>query len=212
LRWRNTHFVYQHIPSNEKAKRSPSKNFGARASHAVAVTRVAGHPPEGPKARTGRAFGFISLTVAFYRYGFGLGFNSLWWPTCGPFWDWGFNCFGLPFYGYESYVLPQAYEYPVYQYSGEGRELPQLYLKDGTVYSVIDYWLVDGQIHFTMLDEGGTKSVEHVTGLDQLDLQKTIDVATQRGFRFMLRDEPVEQYLRDHPDPTPPVAPLPKNK
>jgi hypothetical protein len=80
------------------------------------------------------------------------------------------------------------------------------------VYNVIDYWLVDGQIHFTMLDESGTKSVEHVIGFDELDLQKTIDVATERGFRFVLRNEPVERYLRDHPDPTPPVAPPPKNE
>jgi hypothetical protein len=100
----------------------------------------------------------------------------------------------------------------VYQYSGEGRELPQLYLKDGTAYNVIDYWLVDGQIHFTMLDESGTKSVEHVIDLDELDLQQTIDVATQRGFRFMLRNEPMEQYLQHHPDLTPPVAPPPKDK
>ncbi|HXZ34252.1 MAG TPA: hypothetical protein VEH30_18410 [Terriglobales bacterium] len=67
------------------------------------------------------------------------------------------------------------------------------YLKDGTVYNVTDYCLVDGQIHFTMLEEGGTKSVEHVIGFDELDLQKTIDVATQRGFRFVLRNEPLKQ-------------------
>jgi hypothetical protein len=151
---------------------------------------------------------------SFDRYGFGLGFNSLWWPTCGPFWDWGFNCYGLPFYGYGygSYFPAQAYEYPVYQYSGVGRELPQLYLKDGTVYNVIDYWIVDGQIHFTMLDESGTKSVEHVIDLDELDLQQTIGVATQRGFRFMLRNEPMEQYLQHHPNHTPPVAPPPKGE
>jgi hypothetical protein len=100
----------------------------------------------------------------------------------------------------------------VYLYSGEGRELAQLYLKDGTVYNVTDYWLVDGRIHFTIIDQGGTKSVEQVIGFDELDLQKTIDVAKQRGFRFVLRNEPVEQYLQDHPDLTPPAAPPPTNK
>ncbi len=63
-----------------------------------------------------------------------------------------------------------------------------------------------------MLEEGGTKSVEHAIGFDELDLQKTIDVATQRGFRFVLRNEPLKQYLQDHTDLTPPVAPPPKNK
>jgi hypothetical protein len=83
----------------------------------------------------------------------------------------------------------------------ERSDLPQLYLKDGTVLTVTDYWMVDDQLHFTII-EGG-KLAEHVIALDQLDLQKTIDVASQRGFRFVLRNEPVEQYLRDHPDLNP---------
>jgi hypothetical protein len=150
----------------------------------------------------------------FFGYGLGWGFNSFWWPTCGPYWGWQFGCNALPFYEYGpgNYGYPPTYEYPLYPYREEGRDLPQLYLKDGTVYNVTDYWLVDGQIHFTMLEEGGTKSVEYVIGFDELDLQKTIDVATKRGFRFVLRNEPVDQYLRDRPDLTPPVAPPPKNK
>ena len=184
--------------------------FAPRTSHAT-IWRPRASAGPSPVLRRPVFFG-----PPFYWFGFGLGFNSFWWPTCGSFWGWEFNCYGVPFYGYgygyANYVSPQAYEYPVYQYSGEGRELPQLYLKDGTVYNVIDYWLVDGQIHFTILEQSGTKSVEQAIDLDELDLQKTIDVATQRGFQFMLRNEPVEQYLQDHPDLTPPVAPPPKNK
>jgi hypothetical protein len=71
---------------------------------------------------------------------------------------------------------------------------------------VTDYWLVDGRIHFTILEEGGTKSVEHVVPFNELDLQRTIDVNTQRGFRFVLRNESLEQYLWDHPDSSPPPA------
>jgi len=105
---------------------------------------------------------------------------------CGPFWGWmwGSSC----------------YEWPTYVLEGGGRELPQLYLKDGTVYNVTDYWLVDNQLHFTTLDESGTKWAEHTIEFDQLDLQKTVDVARQRGFNFVLRNEPLAQYLRDHPD------------
>ena len=76
----------------------------------------------------------------------------------------------------------------------------ELYLKDGTIYEVTDYWLVNDQLHFRTAEEGGTKLVEHVIDFDQLDLQKTIDVNTDRGFRFVLRNEPLEDYLRDHPD------------
>jgi len=96
----------------------------------------------------------------------------------------------------------QPYEVPAYQplylYSGPQRELVELYLKDGTVYDVTDYWVVDNEMHFTMTEDG--KSVEHTIPFDNLDLQKTIDVNTQRGFHFTLRNEPIEQYLQDHPE------------
>jgi len=148
----------------------------------------------------------------FFRFGPGWGFNPFWWPAYSPFWGWGFGCSALPFYGYGfgSYGYPLTYVCPPYPYREEGRELPQLYLKDGTVYNVTDYWLVNGQIHFTTVEEGGTKSVEHVIGFDELDLQTTIDVNMRRGLRFVLRNEPLEQYLRDHPDLTPPDGPPPE--
>ena len=105
----------------------------------------------------------------------------------------------------ETMLPPRHTNIPNMCMGTDRRDLPQLYLKDGTMYSVTDYWLVDNQLHFTMIEEGGTKSVEHVIGFDELDLQTTIDVNTQRGFRFVLRNEPLEQYLRDHPDQTPPL-------
>jgi hypothetical protein len=88
----------------------------------------------------------------------------------------------------------------------------ELFFKDGTVFDVTDYWLAEGQIHFMMPDEHGAKTVEHVRDFDTLDLQTTIDVNTERGFKFTLRNQPLEQYLRDHPDPSPPdSANPPKN-
>jgi hypothetical protein len=60
------------------------------------------------------------------------------------------------------------------------------------VYDVTDYWLENGQIHFTVPGESATKSVEHVIGFDELDVQRTVDVNTQRGFGFVLRSEPTE--------------------
>ena len=93
----------------------------------------------------------------------------------------------------------------MYPYGDEEHELVWLYRKDGTVYSVIDYWFVGGQVHFIAVEEGGAKSVEQVIGFDELDLQRTIDVNTRRGFRVVRRDEPLGQYLRDHPDPMPPL-------
>ncbi|HYL61053.1 MAG TPA: hypothetical protein VE077_00405 [Candidatus Methylomirabilis sp.] len=142
-------------------------------------------------------------------------FYPLWWLNCGPLWGWEFGCRDLFVYPYapEAYVTPpMRYESPVFiydAYRGRERELVELYLKDGTVIGVTDYWFVGDKIHFIVPEEGGTKSVEQVLGLDELDLQTTIDVNTRRGFRFVKRDEPLQQYLRDHPDLDPPQLQLP---
>ncbi|HEY6385163.1 MAG TPA: hypothetical protein VIX91_05720 [Candidatus Acidoferrum sp.] len=140
-------------------------------------------------------------------------FNSSWWLYCGPIWGWNSGCgdffFSAP--ATEHYLAPpMTYSSPVYLYSLDGHQLVQLYLKDGTVYSVNDYWFVDDKIHFTMLDESATKSVEQVIAFDDLDAQRTIDMNTRRGFRVVMRNEPLEQYLRDHPDLTPPLLQPPQ--
>jgi hypothetical protein len=163
-----------------------------------------------------------------FRFGLGLKVNSLWWPTCGPSlgWAWGagFECYPFPFYGYpygsngyggygfENYLVPQMYENPAYAYGGDDRDLIWLYRKDGAAYRVTDYWLVDGQMHFKMVDDDPTKPAEHAIPYDDLDVQKTIYVNSHRGFRVVFRDEPWQQYLKDHPDATPPDVPPPQNE
>lgn len=126
-------------------------------------------------------------------------FNSCWWASCDLFWTLG--SVTVPYYQYSppNYVVePPQYEAPVY--GEESRDLPQLYLKDGSILSVTDYWVINDRLHFTMIEAEGAKPVEHDIPFDQLDLQKTIDANTARGFKFMLRNEPVEEYVRDHPD------------
>lgn len=138
------------------------------------------------------------------------------WPGCDPFWFWNYGCNGLPFYGYPEFTAPLALpndsqpqmeiqNWPVYYYGEPNSQYPQLYLKDGTVYNVTDYWLVNGELHFKTAEDNFTKVVEHEIDFDQLDLQMTIDVNTERGFRFVLRNEPLQQYLRDYPDNGSPV-------
>ena len=182
--------------------------------------RLAGVGPRGFGFRQGSIHVFRRrqfFSAPFFRFGVGLGFNSLWWPTCGPSLGWGFDCYPTPFYGYgfgaygfENYVTSQIYENPVYLYGGDERDLIWLYLKDGTVYGVTDYWLVDGQMHFSMVEDDPTKLAEHAIPYDELDLQKTIYVNTHRGFRIVFRDEPWQQYLKDHPDLTPTDVPPPQ--
>lgn len=129
------------------------------------------------------------------------GLNSCW-ATC-DFWPWALSTTTVSSAGPANYVS-QVYEIPVSVYGEERPDLPQLFLKDGTILNVTDYWLVDDQLHFTMIEDGTTS--EHVIPFDALDLQTTVDANTRRGFRFMLRNEPVEQYLRDHPEGPPPVV------
>ena len=170
----------------------------------------------GPRAGFGQGPVFIRHRV-FLRPPFFRGvFFPAWWLNCGPAWVWEFGCgdWRLPDYGLENYVPPPPpiYEYPEYVYYSGQRDVVLLFLKDGTVYSVTDYWFVNDNVHFTVPEEGGTESVEQVIGLDEMDLQKTIDVNTRRGFRLVRRDEPMEQYLRDHPDANPPLLePPPKS-
>jgi hypothetical protein len=72
---------------------------------------------------------------------------------------------------------------------------PQLVFKDGVTYTVADYWRVDDQLHFITLEEGGTKSVPHSVPFSDLDVQRTTDTDAAQGFRFMVRDKPIQQWL-----------------
>jgi hypothetical protein len=205
---------------------SPSalaQHAGHVAGGRVVAPRIVGPPvPRTAMARPAVAFPYgptifrrrLFLNPPFFAYWQGYNsYWSYWWLYCGPVWGAQFDCDDLLLnsYSYEHYLAPPlTYATPVYAYVQDGRPLVQIYLKDGTVYSVNDYWFVDNQLHFTALDESGTRSVEQVLDLDDLDLQKTIDVNTRRGFRFVMRNEPLEQYLRDHPGDTPPLVQAPK--
>jgi hypothetical protein len=104
-----------------------------------------------------------------------------------------------------AYPVPYAVPYPVaefiptaptYVFVGSSSPThPQLVFKDGTTYTVADYWRVDDQLHFTTVEEGGTKSVPHSVAFDSLDVQKTTDADTAQGFRFVVRDKPIQQWL-----------------
>jgi hypothetical protein len=167
--------------------------------------------------------GFGLFGIPFFGLGFGWGLGPGIRFGCDPFWPWNYGCNGLPLYGYgpeytaplpspsnsQPQPLPQMeiQNWPVY-YGEANSQFVQLYLKDGTVYNVTDYWLVNGELHFKTVEEHGTKVVEHQIDFGLLDLQMTIDVNTARGFRFVLRNEPLEQYLKDYPfTDTPNAAP-----
>lgn len=153
------------------------------------------------------------------RFGFwGSPFWGIWpgwgltpdvWPGCGWSANWNAGCAVGPFYDanagiFSPYSLAPGnppsqaviQNLPIY-YSGEGgSQSVELFLKDGTVHRVTDYWVEGGVLHFKTAEENFTKVVEHTIGFDQLDLQQTIDVNTERGYRFVLRNAPLEEYLK----------------
>lgn len=153
-------------------------------------------------------------------------YNLYWAPACGH--TFASNPLGAPGYDFscgaampDNYVMRPTDEIAPYVFGLEGSELIWLYLKDGTVFGVTDYWFMNGQVHFRMASEAfepqqdssgrNRRGSEHVINLDELDVQRTIDVNTARGFRVVLRDAPLERYLRDHPSETPPdLSPHPQ--
>jgi hypothetical protein len=171
---------------------------------------VLGTPPVHPPFRPIRPTRPI---VLIYTLPFAFGdpvwrFNFCWWTICDLFWASTYAYTSVPSPSPMNYVS-SAYETPVYVYGYEREDTPQLYLKDGSILNVTDYWLIDKQIHFTVIEKAGTRPVERSMPFDALDLQKTVDVNTARGFRFVLRNEPFEQYVRDHSEAPPPDVAFP---
>jgi len=57
-----------------------------------------------------------------------------------------------------------------------------LQLRDGSMYGLVDYWIEDGQLHYTTT-YGGQNSLE----LDRIDLKTTVRLNHERGIEFVLR-------------------------
>ena len=106
------------------------------------------------------------------------------------------------------YPVPDPVPYPVWNYvvplptyvfvGSASANHPQLVFKDGTTYTVTDYWRVDDQLHFITMEQSGTKSVPHTVAFDDLDVQRTTDTNAVQGFRFVVRNEPIDQWLKHH--------------
>lgn len=149
---------------------------------------------------------------------FGFGFGPAWglgWDQCDPGWGWGYSSFCGPdnytygYYGPDAYLPapppPGEYEpeYPqpgqegAYLYEAPPSEIPGtsneeqdhfavlIYLKDGTLYLVSNYWLSGGELHYTLGDGS-----EYGIDINEVDLQKTVDMNAKRGINFTLRNSP----------------------
>ena len=57
-------------------------------------------------------------------------------------------------------------------------------MKDGSVFLMRDYWVANGKIHY--VNGGG----ENELPLDEVDIQKTVDVNAKRGITVTLKASP----------------------
>jgi hypothetical protein len=65
------------------------------------------------------------------------------------------------------------------------KSLTVLYLKDGTVYAVSDFWVADGKLVYDT-----SYGAENSLPLDQLDLEQTVKANAARGVPFTLKSKP----------------------
>jgi hypothetical protein len=146
-------------------------NSGVAGKRAVVVGNEVVTPEQIFPARR-----FPRFPIFFGLPGFGFagpffgGYDS-WASACGPFWIWGFACdkvsyFGFGYGSYSSAPQPNSAE-------------AVLWLKDGTVYGLRDYWFAAGKLYY-VTNYGGENSID----MNRVDLQKTVDEDALRGVDF----------------------------
>jgi hypothetical protein len=142
-------------------------------------------------------FGCFGCGFGFVGFNFGIG-APLWW---GPGWaGWSGYPYGLT-YGYSlPYDNSTGASGPQSDNSSVSGAFPRtptnssailLFLKDGTMYSVLDCWLADGKLHYTATDRS-----EGVVELDAIDFQRTVDENARRGVPFTLKPNPASSKPR----------------
>jgi uncharacterized protein YkuJ len=184
------------------------------------LRRPIGLPPQHGRPEQPIFFGFVWFGYPFWAFT----------PSCNPFWAWpwvyGCNSFGYwNGYGgfgpaFDSGVYGQDYEPESEQQSQEPetftwvpppesspeeieaeKPLTVLFLKNGAVYAVTDYWIQDNKLYY-MTSYGGRNAID----LDDIDLQKTVEVNAKRGVEFILKPSP-DQNPQSPPPPDQPTRP-----
>jgi hypothetical protein len=75
---------------------------------------------------------------------------------------------------------------PSYEQNSGGLTVPVLiYMKNGAMYSVRDYWMVDGELHYILID-----GVQSSVDLDLVDLPRTNTENAKSGVQFIFKSEP----------------------
>jgi len=111
-----------------------------------------------------------------------------------------------PYYGAEAESLAPSLSNGSRSGADANAPLVMLYLKDGTVYALSNYWVADGKLHYKT-QYGGENSVP----LDLIDIQHTVDVNAKRGVNITLRPAPdAAPAPQSSPAPVPDATPAPQ--
>ena len=71
-----------------------------------------------------------------------------------------------------------------------------IYMKNGSVLTVRDYWMIDGELHYVLMN-GTQKSVD----LEQVDLARSNAENAKSGVKFIFKSEPNAPTLNETPAP-----------
>ncbi len=77
-----------------------------------------------------------------------------------------------------------------------------IYLKSGRVYTVRDYWMIDGVLHYILMN-----GMQSAVDLDQVDLPRTNTENARSGVRFIFKSEPSVAPTSPDGNGMPPVQP-----
>lgn len=107
-------------------------------------------------------------------------------------------------------AAPFGYEYqypPAAARNNEGGSQPEgklflLYLKDGSMYALTNYWVADGKLHY-VTSYGGENAIE----MDLVDVQHTVDVNSKRGVTFVLTPRAAAEPENENPVQSKPPQP-----
>ena len=215
----------------------PTSTLRPRSSFAFLERRSVTGPPHvfGPRRGRPRFFGGFG----FFPFGFGFPFFDFGFTSgCNPFWAWPW-ALGCETFGYwNGYSAGFDEEYNANAYPPEEQqemeELPPqepenyiyvpppepsspeeieaekilvvLYMKNGAVYAVTNYWVADGKLHY-LTSYGGENTID----LDDLDVQKTVDVNASRGVEFTLKPAPDQKPQNPQPPQDQPNPPEPQD-
>ena len=80
-----------------------------------------------------------------------------------------------------------------------------IYMKNGSVLTVRDYWMIDGELHYILMS-----GAQRTINLDSVDLPRTNTENAKSGVKFIFKSEPsVTPPAQPDAEPGSPNAPAP---